>query len=134
MPWRDRVMLRNAGAGPDGYDAESHPTELPSMPTQRLTSLLLAAPALLLGGCGLPRPDTHALLQVTAASRFALDGRPVGADALTQAFDERQVPGTELLVEISASPQADIHAVQTAVRDSRLAHAEVAFVRAAATR
>ena len=104
------------------------------LPTRRLTSLLLAAPALLLGGCGLPRPDTHALLQVSAASQFALDGHPVSADALTRAFDAREVPGTELLVEISASPQADIHAVQVAVRDSRLAHAEVAFVRVGGTR
>jgi len=104
------------------------------LPTRRLTALLLAAPALLLGGCGLPRPDTHALLQISAASRFVLDGRPIGAQALTQALDAREVPGAELRVEISASPQADIRAVEAVVRDSRRAHAEVAFVRVGGTR
>lgn len=103
-------------------------------PIRRLTLPLLAAPAFVLAGCGLPRPDTHALLQVSAAGQFALDGRPVRADALTGAFGALRVPGTELLVEISASPHADIHAVQAAVRDSRLAHAEVAFVRVGGTR
>ncbi len=92
-----------------------------------LAPVLLAAALGLLSGCHLPTPDTRLVLHIAATGAITLDGVPVAAGGLNEALAARQVAGTHLMVQILASPQADIRLLEQAVEASRRVHASVAF-------
>jgi hypothetical protein len=92
-----------------------------------LPPILLAAALGMLSACHLPTPDARAVLRITASGEVTLDGAPVRPGDLNAALAARQAPGSHLLVQILAAPQADIALVKRAVEASKLAHASVAF-------
>lgn len=105
---------------------------IPHLPRPRsagrfLVPILLAATLVVFSGCHLPTPDTRFVLHIAATGAITLDGVPVAAGGLNEALAARQVAGTHLMVQILASPQADIRLVEQAVEASRRVHASVAF-------
>lgn len=81
----------------------------------------------MLAGCYMPAHKAHAALAVAADGTLAFGGQPVAADALQAAVAARVRAEPSLVVEISASPQADLARVRVAVAAVRAAHAQVAF-------
>lgn len=82
---------------------------------------------LLIGGCYVPAPVTHVRLGVSAAGAFEFDGRPVAAALLQDAIATRRRGRPGLIVEIDASPEANVGVVREAVAAITRAHARVAF-------
>jgi len=98
------------------------------MPPSRFAlAVMLAASSVLLIGCYVPAPVTHAVLRVSAAGAYALDGVDVAADGLPDALAHRHAVAPTLLVEIDASPQANANAVTAALKAAKSAHVRVAF-------
>jgi biopolymer transport protein ExbD len=93
------------------------------------TALLLALP---LAGCDRapPRPVPHVQLHVAADGSLQLDHQPVRNDELTALLAARQT-GQQgqpaMMVEIHASPKADMRVVQAAAHAAEAAHARVSF-------
>ena len=98
---------------------------MPSCP--RLTTLVLACAGLFLSACHVPDATAHSVLQISAAGALTLDGAPVSHEQLNNALVARQSAAQGVLVEVRASPQADIAQVKAAVAAVELAHARVAF-------
>ncbi len=98
---------------------------MPSCP--RLTTFLLAGAGLFLSACHVPDATAHSVLQISAAGALTLDGTPVSSEQLGQALAARQSGAPGVLVELRASPQADIAQVKAAVAAVEHAHARVAF-------
>jgi biopolymer transport protein ExbD len=90
------------------------------------TALLLALP---LAGCDRapPKPVPHVQLHIAADGSLQLDHQPVRNDELTALLSERQQGQPALMVEIHASPKADMQVVQTAAHAVEAAHARVSF-------
>jgi len=98
------------------------------MPPNRFSLVVvLAACSGLAVGCYVPAPVTHVVLQVSAAGTYALDGVMVTANGLPEALSARHAVGHAILVEIDASPQADVTAVTAALKAAKTAHVRVAF-------
>ena len=95
--------------------------------THRLQLLAIATGSALLCGCYVPDPVPHAVLQVSAAGTYLLDGSAIAAADLPAALARRQARTPELLVEISASPQASLASVRKAMHDTQQARLRVAF-------
>lgn len=89
-------------------------------------SLALAAAALL-SACGLPTPAQHAQLHITSTGSYELDHSPISIEALPQVLAERHARYPDLQLQVRASPQADIRAVQRAVQIARQAQVRLAF-------
>jgi biopolymer transport protein ExbD len=90
-------------------------------------TVLLALP---LAGCDRapPRPVPHVQLHIAADGSLQLDHQPVrNGDALTAWLSKRQQGQPPLMVEIHASPQADMRVVQAAAHAVEAAHARVSF-------
>jgi biopolymer transport protein ExbD len=103
------------------------PTEGHMRSCPRLTTLLLACAGLFLSACHVPDATAHSVLQISAAGALTLDGAPVSHEQLNNALVARQGTAPGVLVEVRASPQADIAQVKGAVAAVELAHARVAF-------
>ncbi len=96
----------------------------------RRAALMLALP---LAGCYMPPPAPHAVVHVSAQGEYTLDGKPVAPGELEAAVAARAASAPKLVVEIHASPEADVAVVEEAVQAIRRAHARVAFARDDAT-
>jgi biopolymer transport protein ExbD len=90
----------------------------------------LAASAVLVAGCYVPAPASHAVLQVPASGTYMLDGTAVEAADLPRVLTARQAQAPSLVLEIHASPQASSASIQSAVSAARLARVRVAFASA----
>ncbi len=108
--------------------------------TQRLTRTRLAAAlsaslsismvlALSLAGCNRapPKPVPHVQLHIAADGGLQLDHQAVRNDELTALLSKRQQGKPPLMVEIHASPKADMQVVQAAAHAVEAAHARVSF-------
>ncbi|MFO1217233.1 MAG: hypothetical protein U1E89_02505 [Burkholderiaceae bacterium] len=80
-----------------------------------------------LAGCYEARRADHATLEISAAGEYRLQGRSVAAPALQAAVQAVPHGGANLVVEIKASPRAEVSSVQAAVQAVKAAHAQVAF-------
>jgi len=99
-----------------------------SLATSRATWVLGATLAIL-SGCGLPTPATHAILHVSPQGHFTLDAQPVSEAALPALLRARHALSPALMVEVQASPQADIAHIKAAILASRQAHVRLSFVK-----
>lgn len=105
------------------------------MTVSRSMSRLVAAGLIaVLGGCYVPAPVPHALLEVSAAGAYVLEGQPVDAAALAAGLAARKAADPKLVVEIKVAPGAPMSAVDAAVARVESAQARVAFVGATAVR
>lgn len=105
------------------------------MTVSRSMSRLVAAGLIaVLGGCYVPAPVPHALLEVSVDGAYKLEGQPVDTRSLAAAVAEHKAPGSPLVVEIKVAPGAPMSAVDTAVAKIEAAQARVAFVGATAAR
>jgi biopolymer transport protein ExbD len=95
--------------------------------TAALLSLGLSA---LLSACILPTPATHAVLKVAPDGTLALDTRAVSPTELPAVLASRHAQAPGLMVEIEASPRADIAQVKAAILTVRQAHVRLAFDKA----
>jgi len=96
------------------------------MPTFR-SLLLPVLCAALLSACGLPTPAVHAELRVSESGAYEFDATPVSAAALPGVLMARHALVPTLLVQVRASPHANIEAVRQAVLAAKLAHVRLAF-------
>ncbi|WP_132647540.1 hypothetical protein [Rubrivivax gelatinosus] len=102
-----------------------------SRPFLRLAAAGLLA---LLGGCYVPAPVPHALLEVSATGTYVLEGQAVDDAALAAGLSARRAAEPKLVVEIKVAPGAPMSAVDAAVAKIEAAQARVAFVGATAVR
>ena len=98
------------------------------MPSSRLCLTLTLAAALAgLAGCYVPAPAAHAVLEVSTSGGYVLDGRAVALAGLPAALAAAKAKSTALVVEIHASSQVSVDAINAAVHAAAQAHARVAF-------
>ncbi|MFM9916649.1 MAG: ExbD/TolR family protein [Rhizobacter sp.] len=92
-----------------------------------LTALLLACSSMFLCACHVPNASPHSVLQVSAAGALTLDGKPLSHEQLNNALSNRRTAVPDLVVEVRASPEADMTQVKAVVAAVELAHARVTF-------
>jgi biopolymer transport protein ExbD len=97
-------------------------------PRRALLALALAGAALA-NGCHVPHAVARAVLHISAAGEFELDGQPVPAASLGAALAARKAAVTELELELRASTGADMKRVQQAVDAAKRAQVRVSFAR-----
>ncbi|MEY2838645.1 MAG: hypothetical protein RJB60_944 [Pseudomonadota bacterium] len=85
--------------------------------------------ALLLTGCDIPAPhvSTHAKLHIAADGTLELDQQSLAPGALLSELQARQAKTPDVLVEIHASPKADMAVVKGAIATIKQAHARLSF-------
>jgi hypothetical protein len=85
--------------------------------------------ALFVSGCDMPAPpvSTHAKLHIAANGAMELDHQPVAPEALLTQLQARTAQTPEVLVEIHASPQADMAVIKGAIATIKQAHARLSF-------
>ncbi len=90
------------------------------------STLLLA---ITLAGCDRapPKPVAHVQLHVAADGSLQLDHQPVRTEDLGPLLAQRQAGTPPLMVEIHASPKADMQVVQAAAHAVEAAHARVSY-------
>jgi len=99
-----------------------------SMTKHPLAALLpLLVPCALLSACFVPASVVHATLRISPSGAYELDGRALAPAQLAAAIAARQAGAPSLVIEVQASPAADMAAVRAALQSVRSAHARVAF-------
>jgi len=85
--------------------------------------------ALMLTGCDIPAPhvSTHAKLHIAADGTLELDQQSLAPGALLSELQARQAKTPDVLVEIHASPKADMAVVKGAIATIKQAHARLSF-------
>jgi ATP/maltotriose-dependent transcriptional regulator MalT len=85
--------------------------------------------ALLLSGCDIPAPhvSTHAKLHIAANGTMELDHQPLAPEALLAQLQARAAQTPDVMVEIHASPKADMAAIKGAIATIKQAHARLSF-------
>jgi hypothetical protein len=78
----------------------------------------------------MPKPVSHAVLDLSATGQFALDGHAIRAQDLPAALLARHPGGARLIVDIRPSPCADITVINQAVHLVRQGLGVVAFAKA----
>lgn len=81
----------------------------------------------LLAGCYVPPPVTHAQLSVSPAGAYTLDEHAVAATELAQALAAKRASAATLRVDLHASAQAEMKAIEFAVAAAREAQVKVDF-------
>ena len=98
-----------------------------SPPVGRLLALFGVCLALAACEKAEPPPVAHAHLHVQADGQLTLDQQPVALTDLADQLRTRVGSQPNLMVEVHASPQADLTRVQAATAAIRAAHARLAF-------
>jgi hypothetical protein len=83
--------------------------------------------ALLVSGCYMPPPVTHAALTVSETGTYTLDERPVAAPELATALAAKRGAAANLRIDLRASPQARMPDIEFAVAAARQAQVKVDF-------
>ena len=82
-----------------------------------------------LPGCYMPRPVTHAKLQIAADGALRFNGAPVAASDLQALVEKARPSGAPLVGQIEVVPNPDLTPVRQAVSAIKAAHATVAFAK-----
>lgn len=82
---------------------------------------------LLVGGCYMPPPVSHAALLVSADGHYTLDSQAVAAPDLAEALAHKRAATANLRIDLRASPQARMRDIEFAVAAARQAQVKVDF-------
>jgi len=106
-----------------------HPLVLQSRMQHPLPWLSASLLALFLSGCDIPAPhvSTHAQLHIAADGSLALDQQPLAPGALLAQLQARKAKTPDVLVEIHASPKADMAVIRGAIATIKQAKARLSF-------
>lgn len=78
-------------------------------------------------GCYMPPPVTHTQLTVSQAGGYMLDDQVVQAPELARSLAAKRSSAANLRMDLHASPQADMKAIEFAVAAAREAQVKVDF-------
>jgi hypothetical protein len=94
-----------------------------------LRACLLGLLGLVLSGCDIPAPhvSTHAKLHIAANGAMELDQQALAPDALLAELQTRKAKTPDVMVEIHASPKADMAVIKGAIATIKRAHARLSF-------
>ena len=80
-----------------------------------------------LASCYMPSAQQHAELRIAADGSYRFNGQAVAAGELSARIAAVRQSGSDLVVQIEPSADADLAAVRRAVEAVKSAHARVAF-------
>jgi len=85
--------------------------------------------ALCLSGCDIPAPHVspHAKLHIAADGALELDHQALAPEALLAQLQARQAKTPDMLVEIHASPKADMATIKAVIATIQKAKARLSF-------